>query len=288
MNHRNIPGSSIQKSILNLIVLTVMLCSGLRAERIITLAPAITEIVFALGKGDSLVGNTRFCDFPKTALTVTKVGGLMDLNVEQIIELKPDLIILYPESYNRLKMLEAKTRLLVLQHNTLDQICQSILSVSRNLHCPEQGVALVTNIREILNKIRNRTRYRKKQKVLLIAGRNPDGLRNMTIIGRKDFLNDILEIAGGINAYRGDIEYPTVSIESIFSMNPDHIIEFSVFFQKIHRQKIMELWNRFKTINAVKNRRISIVTDPAWLRPGPRVGLVAEKLAQLLNPNDNH
>lgn len=275
------------RRILPLIILLAGPHFFLKAERIITLAPALTEMVFALGKGADLVGNTRFCDFPEAAVTVAKVGGLMDLNVEQIIDLKPDLIILYPESLGRLKVLAKKTRLLVVEHRTLDQICQSILLVSRALRCPEKGDALVSHIREILNEIKARSQNRKKQKILLVAGRNPDGLRNMTIIGRSDFLNDILEIAGGVNAYPGNIEYPAVSIESIFSMNPDHIIEFSVFFQKIDRRKVMDLWNRFEIITAVKNQRITIVTDPVWLRPGPRVGQVAMKLFQLLNADDH-
>jgi iron complex transport system substrate-binding protein len=287
-NQKNMPGLKSLKQVLCLAGLTVMCCAGLQAERIITLAPALTEIVFALGKGDGLVGDTRFCDFPEAAKTIAKVGGLMDLNVERIIDLKPNLIILYEESLDRIKMLENKTRLLVVRHDTLEQICRSILTISRNLSCPEQGAILVSDIRKTLNRIRSRTRGIKKRKILLIAGRNPDTLRNMTIIGRKDFLNEILEIAGGTNAYPGNIEYPSVSIESILSMNPDHIIEFSTFFQEIEPRKIMDLWNRFKTINAVKNHRITMISDPVWLRPGPRIGQVAIKLYRLLNPNDSH
>lgn len=281
-------GISIFKLILFFIILNGWPGPGLRAERIITLAPAITEIVYALGKGDSLVGNTRFCDYPEAARTVAKVGGLMDLNVEQIILLEPDLVILYPESLGRLKMLQHRIRLLVVEHKTLDQILRSILTISRNLHCPKQGTALVADIRKTLDEIKSLRQGQKKQKTLLIAGRNPDALRNMTVIGRKDFLNEILEIAGGTNAYQGDIEFPSVSIESIFSMDPDYIIEFSVFFEKIDSRKILNLWSRFDTIKAVKNRRITIVVDPVWLRPGPRLGLVARKLHRLLNPNDCH
>ena len=215
---------------LRILITILVLNFNLQARRIITLAPALTEIVFALGDGEQLVGNTRFCDFPPEAKTIAKVGGLMDLNVEMIIDLKPDIVILYPESLDKIKILQNKIELLVVRHNTLDHITQSIISISRMLGKEKKATHLVSGIRETLHKIQNRARTYKKKRTLLIAGRNPDQLRNMTIIGKKDFLNTVLEIAGGVNAYSGNIDYPSISIESIFSMNPDHIIEFSVFF----------------------------------------------------------
>ena len=268
--------------ILKILILIIALSPTLSSKRIITLAPALTEIVFALGKGENIVGNTKFCDFPEKAKKIVKVGGLLDLNVERIINLKPDIIILYPESYENLKILKNRIKLLIVPHRTLVHLYKSILQVSKGLKVEEKGMLMVSNLKKKLKNIHNRTRKQQKIKTLLIAGRNPDQLSNMTIIGKKDFLNDILEIAGGINAYNGNIEYPNISIESIVSMNPGYIIEFSVFFQKINNKKVLALWKKYKIIKAVKHDRIKIINDPMWLRPGPRVDEIAQELYLLL------
>jgi len=140
---------------------------------------------------------------------------------------------------------------------------------------------LVNTIKSTLKKIRNRTKNGVKLKTLLIAGRNPDQLNNIYIIGKKDFLNEILEISGGVNAYEGDIPYPNISIESVVKMNPDFIIELSTSNPGLNQEKMINLWQRFDLINAVKNNRILFIKENFWIRPGPRVGEIAKTLYNL-------
>ncbi|MCX6582999.1 MAG: helical backbone metal receptor [Candidatus Aminicenantes bacterium] len=251
------------------------------AERIITLAPALTEMVFALGKGDSLVGNTKFCNYPEEAKKITRVGGLLDVNLEIIVGLKPDVIILYPESYERIKIMEKRAKLVVVKHTDLGDVFDGIAAVSKTLGLEEKGKELISGIRGQLESIRQKTVGEKKVKVLLIIGRNPDTLSNMYIIGAGDFLNELMEVAGGRNAYEGGISYPGISIESIVAMNPDVIIELSAFNEGIDDEKVMALWEKFSFIPAVKNRRITIIKDNLWLIPGPRVPRIAEKMHSL-------
>ena len=267
-------------------VVMILCCLCLFPERIVSLAPALTEIICELGQGDSLVGITRFCDFPLRINSLTRVGGLMDLNLEILIRLKPDTIISYPESLDKIKVLENRARLLSVPHRSLQDLYQAIGEISTVLKRKEKGRELILKLKKRLNSIRQKTAGLPKIKTLLIAGRNPDQLSNMTLIGPQDFLNEILEICGGINAYRGSIGYPTVSVESIVSMEPHCIIEFSVFFQDIDQKRILELWNRYPVIPAVKKGNIKIIVDPKWLRPGPRVVEVAEELSTLLNSHD--
>lgn len=275
----------MKRLILGLLIITLSR-PALLPERIVTLAPALTEIVYALGRGDCLVGNTRFCDYPPRARTVTRIGGLMDLNLEVLIRLKPDIIILYPESMEKVKVLKDRTRLLPVKHQNLKDLYQSIRIIAKTLKREKQGIKLMSNMKHTLADIRQKTSSSKKVKTLLIAGRNPDQLANLIIIGRRDFLNEILEICGGTNAYEGNINYPAVSVESIVSLNPEWIIEFSVFFQGIDRKKILDLWARYPIIQAVKKKNIKVITDPKWLRPGPRVIEIALELAELLNTHD--
>lgn len=136
-------------------------------------------------------------------------------------------------------------------------------------------------MKSTLATIRDRTRNIKKRKTLVIAGRNPDQLNNIFIIGKKDFLNEILEMAGGINAYTGDIPYPNISIESVVKMNPDFIIELSTYNPDLKKEKMIQLWQKFKLIKAVKSNQIIFIEDNFWLRPGPRVGEIAKKLYNL-------
>ena len=253
----------------------------IHAERIITLAPALTEMVFALGKGDSLVGNTKFCNYPEEAKKITRVGGLLDVNLEIIVGLKPDVIIMYPESYERIKIMEKRAKLVVVKHTDLGDVFDGITAVSKALGPTEKGKELIAGIRGQLESIRQKTVGKEKVKVLLIIGRNPDTLSNMYIIGAGDFLNELMEVAGGKNAYEGGISYPGISIESIVAMNPDVIIELSAFNEGIDEEKVMGLWEKFSFISAVKNSRITIIKDNLWLIPGPRVPRIAEKMHSL-------
>jgi iron complex transport system substrate-binding protein len=142
---------------------------------------------------------------------------------------------------------------------------------------------MVCRIKSTLNTTRARTRNRAKSKTLLIAGRNPDQLSNIFIIGKKDFLNEILNIAGGVNAYTGDIPYPNISLESVVEMNPDFIIELSTYNPKLNQKKMLHMWKTFNRIQAVKHGRIIFIKQNFWLRPGPRIGEIAKKMINLFS-----
>ena len=257
----------------------------LAPQRIVSMAPAITEIVFALDKGHLLVGNTKFCDYPEEAKKIKRIGGYMDLNLEILIDLQPDLIILYPEHASNIKVLEGKTKFLTVQHGNLADLFDAIGKIADELNVKAKGTGIIKEIRQTFAEVKQKAGNTPKVKALLVAGRNPDSLSNLYIIGKKDFLNEILDIAGGVNAYTGDISYPNISIESIVSMNPDVIIELSAYNQKIKDKDIIGVWRQFPIINAAKNNRIRIIRDPVWLRPGPRVGTIAEAMVRLLHQN---
>jgi len=264
--------------ILRILILIIILQVSIFSQRIITLAPGLTEIVFSLGKGENIVGNTKFCDFPEKAKKIKKIGGYLDLSLEILIDLKPDIIILYPEHYNKIKIVKDKAELLIVKHKTLKDIFDSIQLISEKLGEIERGELIISKIKKTLMNIRLKTLKKKKFKTLLIIGRNPDQLTNITIMGKNDFLNEILEISGGINAYKGNIPYPNISLESVVYMNPDFIIEFSNLYSDKKRKEILNLWSKHYIITAVKKERIKIIKETFLLIPGPRVGEIAKKL----------
>jgi iron complex transport system substrate-binding protein len=253
------------------------------SQRIVTLAPALTEIVYALGKGDRIVGNTRFCDFPAAARNIPKVGGLTDFNLEVLVSLQPDLVILYPEVYEKIKSLRFRSTFVIVNHVSLGDLFSSIQTIARSLHVPQNGQKLIGTIQKQLRTVKLLASGGKRVNTLLIAGRDRSDLRNIYIVGKKDYLNEILEVAGGRNVYQGEIAYPSVSIESIVWFNPDWIIELSATFESIGEEEILNLWRRYRLFRAVQSNHIYFVQENYWLRPGPRVGLIAESVYRLFH-----
>jgi iron complex transport system substrate-binding protein len=243
------------------------------SQRVVSLAPAITEILFALGKGDTLVGVTKFCDYPPAALKIAKIGGFLDMNMEALLALAPEIVIAYPEQYAKIKFLGVSSQILVVKHQCLSDLFDSIFAIGRALHAEINAESMVSALKRKLTSVAAGAGHRKKIRTLIVAGRNADELKNMYIVGKNDFLNELLVIAGGVNAYQGAVNYP-----SIF-LNPDLILEISAHYEGIGDEKVFALWSPFTMIPAVRNRQIKIIKESFWLRPGSRVGLIAEQLS---------
>jgi iron complex transport system substrate-binding protein len=256
-----------------------LLAHSVFSQRVISMAPAVTEIVFALGKGGTLVGVTKFCDYPAPARKIARIGGLLDVNMEALLALAPEIVIAYPETYEKVKFLGSRALVLVVKHQTLSDLYDSILTIGRALHAESAAKGMVLGMQKELAAIAAKTTGRKKMRTLIIAGRNADELKNMYIVGKNDFLNELLEIAGGVNAYQGEVNYPSISMETVIFLNPDFILEISSFYEGISDENIFKLWSPFTMIGAVRGKKIKIIKQSYWLRPGSRVGLIAKELA---------
>lgn len=257
------------------------------SQRVVTLAPALTEIVFELGCGGKIVGNTKFCNYPAESEKIVKVGGYLDMNLELLISLEPDIIFHYPEHYKNLEVLSERIKLIELRHSTVKDLLNSIIIIGKELKVQEKAVVIRKNIKSCLKAVAERSADKKKIKTLIIVGRDPSQLRNIIIAGTGDFINEILEISGGINGYNGNIAYPVLSIESFVKIDPEVIIEFSLFDKKSTNEKALRLWEQYHFINAVKKRKIFQVREDFWMRPGPRIVKIAESLYGLLHKKGN-
>lgn len=257
------------------------------AQRVVSMAPALTEIVFALGKGHTLVGVSRFCDFPAQARTIAKVGGLFDVNVEALLALDPEIVIAYPEHRQQIKILSPRVRLQVVKHDRLSDLFAAVTRIGKVLRAEREAQNMVRELERSLAAVRAQVAGKKKVRCLIIAGRDRDELKNMYIIGNRDFLDELLQIAGGVNAYQGDVPYPSISLETVVFLNPDVIIELSAHYEGIGDERIYELWRPLTMLFAVRDRRLIIVRETFWLRPGPRVGAIAAAMARLLVPAGN-
>ncbi len=251
------------------------------SARIISLAPGITEIVFKLDLGDELVGITRYCDYPPETSKIKKIGGLIDLNLEMIISLKPDIIFHYPEHKKKLYILRNRVRLISVPHKNIKDLYRSINIIATEAGARSRGIILIKKIKKSLRDISNQP-TKIKPRIMIVAARDPSSLRNMTIVGSGDYLNEILTISGAKNCYEGTLYYPSVSLESVIKMDPDIIIEFSYFFKKKTKNSIIKQWNKYPGISAVKRGKIYIISEQFWLRPGPRIIKIAEALKKML------
>jgi ABC-type Fe3+-hydroxamate transport system substrate-binding protein len=202
------------------------------------------------------------------------------MNTEMILKLNPDLIIAYPEHRNKLKIIRDNIELLIIRHITITDILRSIMEIGDFINKRNEAVILVKSLKEELYK---KQKKNGKKKVLFIVGRNYENLQKMTIIGNKGFLNELLELSGGENAYKGNIPYPSVSIESVAAMNPEIIFELSFHNEEKKQRNIFYLWKKYPMINAVKNKKIHFLTEDYWQIPGPRISKIVKKLRKLIN-----
>ncbi|MDD5135220.1 MAG: helical backbone metal receptor [Phycisphaerae bacterium] len=259
-------------------------------QKIVSLAPNTTEILFALGLGDKVIGVSEFCNYPDEAKKKPRFGALMNPNYEAIAAAKPDLVIVLEEMLkpeNKFAAMGIKT--LGVKHNTIGDIFSSIIMIGQACGKAELANAMVNEFAEKMSAINKQPRQGKRPKVMLAVGHdmapNPDkSPANICIAGKDDFYSTMIDIAGGLNAYAGAIPFPTVSYESIISMNPDIIIDIvSVQTKQINKQVIREQWKKFGLLDAVKNNRIYVFSEDYMAIPGPRFILTLEKIAQVVN-----
>lgn len=259
-------------------------------HRIISLSPSLTEILFALGLGEQVVGVTRYCDYPPEALKKSKVGGYIDPNYEAMLTLKPDLVVMLVEHEEpRAFMQQRGIDILVSNHRTLAGIHDSIAEIGRACGRTEGSQKLLTEINSKLTEIRMKTNGLPRQRVLLAAGRNPelDGLREVYIAGQDGFFDEMIELAGGQNAYTNKkIKYPKVSPEGILTMNPDVIVELMPVAEgnPEYMDRLRKQWDVVHQTKAVRNGQVYILTAEYAVIPGPRYVHTVMALAKILHP----
>ena len=258
--------------------------------RIVSLAPSITEALYALDLGERVVGVTNFCDYPPAAKTKPKVGGIIDTNYEAIMQLQSDLVVLYPvhrDAQERLKELDLRT--LTVDCRTLDGILESIDIIGKACHVPERSDALLEDIHARMNAIRARTEGLERPTVLISAGRSKEGtaVGEVYAAGRGQWYDDIIHIAGGENVFTEDgLPFPTVTGEGLVRLNPDVIIEMAPADASGSRtpEEIAAQWDVLPEITAVRDGRVYVLDGDYTTIPGPRMVRTIEDLARVLHP----
>jgi iron complex transport system substrate-binding protein len=257
-------------------------------QRIVSLIPAVSEMIFAIGAGDRLVGVSTYDRFPPEVARIPKVGGLLDPNVERIIALRPDLVVLYATQKELIERLErARLPYFSYEHRALPDITQTIRAIGARIGSSDRGNALASSMEQELAGIRAFTGPRPHPSTLLVFGRDPESLRSLYASGGYGFLHDMLEIAGGANVF-ADIKRQSVqaTTEMLLTRKPEVIIElrYGDSAKTADFAKELDVWNALASIPAVKLHRVYTLVGDQFVVPGPRVVNATRELARCLHP----
>jgi iron complex transport system substrate-binding protein len=269
-----------------LVAMTARLPAQQRPRRIVSTAPSITEALFALGLGSQVVGVSRFCDFPPEVQKLPKVGTYIKPDPEAIARLAPDLVILQGDPTELTNRLDALHIAFVeVPHGTLNDVFTGIEIIARASGSPDLAAPLVGKIKSGLDAIQTKAKALPSPRVIVIANRRQGMLADLVAIGPDNYVNQILEIAGGINALAkpGLPQYPHISLETVLRENPDVIIDLSGSQQteaarQAARAAILSLWQQNGELSAVRKGHVYVGTSNALLVPGPRTVEAAQKL----------
>jgi iron complex transport system substrate-binding protein len=258
-------------------------------KRIISLVPAATEMLFAVGAGPRVVGVSSYDTYPPEVKTRPSVGALIDPDVERILSLKPDLVVIYGSQTDLKQQLSrAGIGVFEYRHAGLADVTQTIRAIGERTGDRPQAEALASRIERDLEGIRAKVRALQKPKTLLVFGREPRSLRGLYTSGGVGFLNDMLETAGGTNVFAGiRLQAVQASTEQVLAARPDVILETRSSSESIpvgDRAAELDAWKTLASVPAVRNGRIVFLFDDRIVIPGPRVAEGTLLIARALHP----
>ncbi len=246
--------------------------------RTVSFSPAVTDILFEMGFGDHVVGVTTYCQPPKN-VSIPIVGNDLNITIEPILAVEPDMLITQtnPARFDTLRSLKPDVRIEHIKIETLGDIANAMVRVATLMGEPSKGEAAGNEFLSGLDKVRQRVSGRTKPRVIFVMGHH-----DPSTAGRGTFLNELIEVAGGVNAsaekYKG---WKKIGIESLLKLAPDVIVcESEASVADDARQYWTEL-----TAACPKKVRIHVVTDRRWTIPAGRMASVfAPALADFLHP----
>ena len=254
-------------------------------NRIVSTAPSLTEILFAIGLGEKIVGVSNYSDYPPEAAEKKKVGTFWQPNVEAVIAAKPDLVITLGFSQQK-NLAERLRRIgynsLTLNIKKISELFDAIETIGTATDMRVEAKALVSGMKEKLRNLSASAATEKKVRVLFVVQREP-----LRVAGRQTFVNEMIELAGGENAIGPTLhKYPPIGAEQVIACGADVIIESAMTGRNLakQRKKAIQHWGRFKNVPAVKNDRIYVIDGDTVSRLGPRLCEGARAIARCLRP----
>jgi iron complex transport system substrate-binding protein len=249
--------------------------------RVVSMAPSVTESLYALGFGEYVVGVSQFCDFPPEVLAKPKVGYARP-NLEALVALRPDLV-LAPKEVLRgdvlAKLDQMKIATFVLDSRTIEDVLAHLQTISRIFQRPETGDELAAVLRRRIETIKSKTTGLSRPRVLYVLSSDP-----LITVGPGSFIHRMIELAGGTNvAADAPIAYPRLSMEEVLKRDPEILI-FPVGGAEAVSDDEQQVWRRWNRLSAVRENRFYGIDSNLLNRPGPRVIDGLQALAHALHP----
>jgi iron complex transport system substrate-binding protein len=252
------------------------------AKRMTSLAPSITEILFALGLDEEIAAVTNFCDYPEAVLNKPRIGGFINPSIEKIVSLKPDLILATRDG-NRWDTIHRLTQLgfsvFVVNPKDFDGVMRTIENIGEIVGRQDEGRRILRNMLLKKKEMMTLTHSLLKPKVFFQVGDAP-----MVTVGKGTLADDLIRLAGGKSISENELtSYPLYSIEAVLLKAPEIIIMSSMDSKKDYLN-VVKKWENWTSIPAVKKNAIYVVDSNLVDRPTPRIVEGLEALAKMIHP----
>ena len=257
---------------------------------VVSLVPALTEMLFAIGAGPQVIGVSSYDDHPPEVAGLPRMGALLDPNTERILAARPGLVLTYGSQKDlQMQLRRAGIGVFDYRHAGLAGIFRVMRELGKATGHVDEAEQAAAGLEKRLAAVRARTALLPKPRTLLVMGREPLTLRNLNASGGVGFLQEVLEIAGGVNVF-ADVHREAVSVsnEMLLSRAPEAVIDLhygaSEPADRARAQKELAVWQTVSLVPAVRRKRVLPLYGDQFVVPGPRIAQAAEEIARALHP----
>lgn len=248
------------------------------AQRIVSLKPNVTDIVYALGVGEELVGVTKFCDVPANVVKPAVVGDYSQAYIERVVSLSPDIVIGSKENSSRRSIEELKQlgiRVELFPFTTIEDTMNSIRAIGKILNVSKKSEEVANGIKQKNESLKNKWGTYSPARTVVIWGTRP-----MVVAGRGSYMDELLKNVGAVNVVNvSKIKYPRIDLEELITLNPDAIIDLSMGSEENIGSKP---WDSVKSLKAVQDGKI-ISLNAKDFRAGPNLPDALAKLGEMIH-----
>ncbi len=270
-----------------IVFLLVALTLAAEPKRIVSTVPGLTEILFALGLGDRVVGVSEYCRYPEAATKKPKIGSFLQPNIEAITALRPDLVLVIKNPVRLEQRLEAVgLKVETIDLETLPSILAGIDRIGAATERGVQAAELRRNLEKRLSAVKAKARQR--HRVTFLVGRTPQRLEGMVAVGPGSYLDELMKAAGGDNIFADSpTMYPKISIEQLLARDPEVIFEMGDAVHEgiaegKYREDVLAVWSRLPMLRAVRTKKVFPLNDNIYVVPGPRFVDAAERFLEMI------
>jgi len=258
-----------------------------RPQRIVSLSPSVTEILFGIRAWPQVIAVSQFCTYPDDVKNKPRVNGWDKTNLEQVMALKPDFVIGVDaqEPFLRDKLTGLGVRSLFVKSQTLADIMESMKEIGRGTGHEQEAADLSVKTQAEIGAVRKAIGDRPHPRVLCIVDRVPGTIRDLYTATKGSYLDELINIAGGDSiAPQGDHGYGKINKEAVLTLNPEVIIDMVQGSKGNFGEDPIAVWNELKEVRAVRDKRIYSMSDPSVIHPSQFVGHTAQVFAKALHP----